>query len=189
MKCESNIYVVGLKGADVGKTQNTWKTCKPRWQTTTNESVDWCVYDCHCLGHCEQNMLLRRTKLMTNSSSSLCEIYQHCSGELRELSFFPSFSYSVTLSVYSPECLSQTSGNYLQVLCYFFYIWRFLQESEYMLHIRQRKLARRIEMLSAVASQRTDDNWDLWRRSRNAYSRNRFVLLFLFFLQHTKIAF
>ena len=108
IKCESNIYVVGLKGADVGKALNRWKRCKPRWQTTTNESVDWCIYDCHYLGGCEQIMLLRWPTSLTDSSWSLCEITLHCNGEQREFSFSPSFSCCIILPVSSSECLSQT---------------------------------------------------------------------------------
>ncbi len=85
MKCDSNIYVVGLKGADVGKTLNKWKICKLRWQTTTSESVDWCFYECHCDGGCEQIMLLRWPKSLTDNSWRLCEIYQHCKGQQPEL--------------------------------------------------------------------------------------------------------
>ena len=80
MKCGQNVYVVGLKGADVGKPFNTWKTCKPRWQETLDSGVEWCNYDCSCTGGCEQVMVSRRPQALVDSSWILCDITQYCNG-------------------------------------------------------------------------------------------------------------
>ena len=80
MKCVDNMYVVGLTGSEVGKANNKWKTCRPRWQTTTDDNLDWCIYDCICTGDCEQVMALRWPKKLADSSWTLCDIFYHCNG-------------------------------------------------------------------------------------------------------------
>ncbi|KAK2145809.1 hypothetical protein LSH36_656g01083 [Paralvinella palmiformis] len=80
MNCTDSIYVVGLTGSDAGKANNKWKTCLSRWQTTTDDNVDWCIYDCTCTGGCEELMVLRWPNILTSSSFTLCDISYHCNG-------------------------------------------------------------------------------------------------------------
>jgi len=87
MKCVDNMYVAGLTGSDVGKAINKWKRCRPRRQTTTDDNLDWCIYECICTGNCEQVMALRWPKKLADSSWTLCDISYHCSGRISVFSF------------------------------------------------------------------------------------------------------
>ncbi|KAK2143023.1 hypothetical protein LSH36_886g00038 [Paralvinella palmiformis] len=57
MKCVDNMYVAGLTGSDVGKAINKWKRCRPRRQTTTDDNLDWCIYECICTGYCSNQSI------------------------------------------------------------------------------------------------------------------------------------
>ena len=74
MDCSQSTYVVGLSGAEVGKANNKWKTCKQRWEITDNDNKDWCLYDCNCTAACEQVMGFRWPK-------SLCDVFPHFSSK------------------------------------------------------------------------------------------------------------
>ena len=82
MTCDNGLYVVGLSPPDVGKPLNKWKRCQQTWHITTDDDIEWCSYDCHCSGQCEQTMLLRWPKTMTDNSWTLCDIIQHCGGRI-----------------------------------------------------------------------------------------------------------
>ena len=93
MNCTDSIYVVGLTGSDAGKANNKWKTCLSRWQTTTDDNVDWCIYDCTCTGGCEELMVLRWPNILTSSSFTLCDISYHCNGKILVFYFGNLFAY------------------------------------------------------------------------------------------------
>ena len=81
MACDNGLYVAGLSPPDVGKPLNKWKRCQKTYERyTTSNALEWCLYDCHCSGRCEQTMLLRWPKTMTDNSWTLCDIIQHCVG-------------------------------------------------------------------------------------------------------------
>lgn len=83
MTCDGHLFVVGLTEADVGKSMNTWTTCRRVWHASSPESVDWCIYDCKCTKGCEQVMVLRWPETVNDSSWTLCDISTHCNGMTR----------------------------------------------------------------------------------------------------------
>ena len=82
MKCDEDLYVVGLTVTDVNKPLNRWKTCKHIWQATNDDNTEWCSYECDCSRGCEQVMLLRWPKTLSDSSWTLCDISEHCNGKI-----------------------------------------------------------------------------------------------------------
>ena len=82
MRCVDNMYVVGLTGSDVRKANNKEKTFKPIWQTTVDDNVDWCMYDCICPVGCEHVMALRWPNKLTESSWTPCDISYYSNGRI-----------------------------------------------------------------------------------------------------------
>jgi len=99
MRCIDNVYVVGLTGSDVGRRINSWKRCRPSWQTGTDDNADWCHYDCTCAGGCEQTMVLRWPKMLTDRSWTLCDISYYCTGKIPVFYFAIIVAYLCQLSI------------------------------------------------------------------------------------------
>jgi len=71
--CGHNLYVTPLSAAETEKWTGRWTTC-PLTEETKYEDKERCSYGCRCRGSCEEIQVLKRPKIIKDSSWNLCYI-------------------------------------------------------------------------------------------------------------------
>ncbi|KAK2150918.1 hypothetical protein LSH36_382g00017 [Paralvinella palmiformis] len=109
--CGHNLYVTPLSAAETEKWTGRWTTC-PLTEETKYEDKERCSYGCRCRGSCEEIQVLKRPKIIKDSSWNLCYIcitpdYLDLSG----CSVDPSKTsgvYSINPTSNSSDCIYKT---------------------------------------------------------------------------------
>ena len=89
--CDRDLYVVGMTSPDAGARRDRWTKCAPKWQATDQYNAEWCSFNCHCTGGCQQVMVAKWPKTLADSSWSLCDIRLNCDGRLYDVCLFMFF--------------------------------------------------------------------------------------------------
>ena len=95
--CDRDLYVVWMTSPDAGARRDRWTKCAPTWQATDQYDAEWCSFNCHCTGGCQQVMVAKWPKTLADSSWSLCDIRLNCDGRVYD--FLPVYVFHLCHAV------------------------------------------------------------------------------------------